>query len=221
MKFFVVALGFIFPLFGHGIRHVGNAGGESELLLWRMSQSLGVWAKACRENHNLCWNGPSIPGDFETLVANLELKFVGEGRTEPRCEKKAIFLNSEELYLEDLATPKSEGELLLSLLKGIYVCRLGRALPEDLVVHLLPVEKEVHKNFSALVGTKTDVLVSLVRAKNYHQELTSQIKCSNYRVISRGPSDFTVQCEGSGTRYLVFVTESEDLLVRYESGDDF
>jgi hypothetical protein len=229
-KMILLFLPLMFTLSSYGVRHVGNGGGEAELRMLKMFNSLPLWLKACEENADICWSkqekGREVAHalkDFLKKHLKMDLNFINAGKGKSFCTLETLNICSEELYF-DPKTSKGDHELASIILRGLLECGGEGAVDVgDLTLKVLPLVKEV-------VGTPvgfvqwglTDLLVTLNSKQNLHQELRSQISCNQYHILNSRDSFLQVRCEDNRQEYSVLIREDAgviSLIPRYNSDD--
>lgn len=215
-----------------GVRHVGDGGGESELLLWQYTQFLPYWAQGCQTNPDLCWNGGVPSDEFLKQSAGLKLLFVNKSDYTAACSPGHLTFAHEDLYWDhdgNGSTPqvsKSSNDLALILVKALLSCQgVASSGLQSLKLEIVPQGRLVHNSgIFALSGTNTDMIFWLNSTRNLHAELVKQIGCDQYRLKSPDSNGFSVSCTDKQETYLVsprLVRDELTLNVRYNSEVDF
>lgn len=211
------------------IRHVGDGGGESELLLWQFTQFLPYWAQGCSTNPSFCWNREAPSADFVGAATNLKLTFVNKADLHDQCGNQQLTLAHEDLYWDhdrNSGTPevsKSPADLALILMQTLLQCQ-GSA-SDDLRILALPQGRMVSKTgIFTIDGADSDFIFLVNSERNLHQELTAKMNCDTYKVTTVDSNGFLAQCKSKNETYLVHprvVNGELSLDVRYNAEVDF
>jgi hypothetical protein len=214
---FLVAMSLGVPSWA--IRHVGNGGGEAELMLQQMNSVVAVWAQACEQNQNLCWSAGVIPPEIKTALPSLQLDFSEKGAS---FYNGKLVLKNSDLYEADQKTPRSPEILAEIYLRSLYA-GFNYRLPPDLRLGVLPLaEKNYDNSLYVFKGSETDVLVAPALVGSVHQAFVAQSQCPGYRYAGQSSDGLLVRCNNDSRLYRVFILNSSQgsvLRVLFEGED--
>lgn len=209
-----------FSLNSSAIRHVGNGGGDAEMLLLKQYSALPLWLKSCRENNLVC-------PDFATLDRFELIAFVATEDLTQDCNQDTLIISNDSLYL-DQSKAKTAAGVFNELLDVLNRCFFKQSLSSPISVDIQPqMLLQPVDGVAVLKGSSRDYFVSSLPSENLNQMVQLRSKCENLKfksVWSKKPLGVLVKCESKNENYLIRITQNPDeshmIDVRYFS-DEF
>ncbi len=208
MKTSVILFGIacLFGLNSSAIRHVGNGGGDAEMLLLKQYSAVPLWLKACQENKFDCPNFPSLKR-FDLIA------FVAAEDKVQDCTADTLFVANDSLYLNQ-STAKSESDVFNQLLDVLNSCFFNQHLATVIKTDVLPqVLMQSVNDVAILKGISKDYFVSTIPEENLNQLVQTKTKCNRLkflRVWSTHPLSVLVRCESSKENYLIRIKQGQN-----------
>ena len=198
MKFVLTIVLFLFSIVSTAIVHVGNGGGEAEMLTLQFASGLVKWAEVCNQNAGLCGIDIHFTERDKQFLAR-RVAFVEAGQSAPACLADQINVVRESLYIKN-DQPRSRAELSAVLVKTILTCAGWNA---DKVNRLkfdldLRVRSMTNMNLSVFSGSKTDVIAAQAL-------LQKSMRCLEYRLLSSVNNYLYLNCVDDRQNYIVLV----------------
>lgn len=197
----------LFCLNSLAIRHVGNGGGDAEMLLLKQYPTVPFWLKVCQENQMVC------PAFFSLDRFEL-ISFVASEDKVQDCNQNTLFISNESLYLNQ-STAKSELGVFNELLGVLNKCLYNQTLAATINVDVRPqFLMQPSNGVAVLKGLSRDYFVSTLSEENLNYMVQKKANCENIkflRVWSKNPLAVVVRCELNNDKYLIRLKQNTEL----------
>lgn len=188
------------------VRHVGTGGGEAELKVLAMANSLPIWSQACNQNAQICWK-QKVAVALPQLTA-VTLQFIDEKLEGAQCVGSTLKISRADLYEADEKTPKVENELADVLVQSLANCREDLANVRGLKIDLIPTAKAIGLSGIFVMQSASTSVIAGANG-SLHSDLISHTTCERYQVQNPQDFSFDIVCLDKPWRFVVGIQKTE------------